>query len=473
MSGGVGTGQKYVGFTTLASSRSSSLLPISSYDDLNKVFAPEQQDEREKRGKRKAGVKSESGSRKRATVVEDRVPTPPIAARRTARTSTDNDQSHNGSKDAATDDKIISTCYGVAVTKTDMDCTERRKMMNDTIYTIFTEYLKQKKFSDKSRSKEQMKEELGYKMNLNDLIFFDTFFYPTLMQVDQDKNLLPIDVRYQVVKGRTKNVDIFEKKAIVIPIHDKARNHWVMVLVVNPSALLTPTPTDWSPVLSLRLDDDDTSKCRKKYSRVICMSTVQLQRYLCKEALARKELDLSLEEKDFPLINVEIHQQPNGFDCGYFILHYVELVVTKLDSVLRLLKGDKPSLLSIDNNAGKMVDTIKNLRSKIKNMIELRMPKLQALPPDNEDKDNNDKEEYNNKNKKDQDEEEDDKEDDRDYEEQPKSKKRRQPAKAAGVKKVAKGKAPTKPKGSARPDKRPRSRKPKPSKREKAPTPAN
>ena len=61
---------------------------------------------------------------------------------------------------------------------------------------------------------------------------FSSLFYTKLIELPDEYD------SYQLVKSWTKNVDIFEKDFLIIPIHKAI--HWSLVIIVRPGLLMNP-----------------------------------------------------------------------------------------------------------------------------------------------------------------------------------------------------------------------------------------
>ncbi|KAK3929244.1 Sentrin-specific protease 3 [Frankliniella fusca] len=118
----------------------------------------------------------------------------------------------------------------------------------------------------------------------------DTFFYPTLTLKGQES-----------VAKWTKNVNLFEKRFILIPIH--GASHWSLISVDNESKTLTAFDSlngDHSHALNVILDFLECEAYRHG---------VHFQRY-----------DYKVTHAD------DIARQDNSYDCGPFICFYARRV---------------------------------------------------------------------------------------------------------------------------------------------------
>ena len=78
---------------------------------------------------------------------------------------------------------------------------------------------------------------------------FSSFFYKRLLEGDSDEGIASrvssrTRTTYTNVENWTKNVDIFAKRFIVVPVNESL--HWSVAIICNPGAILkkTPQPVD-------------------------------------------------------------------------------------------------------------------------------------------------------------------------------------------------------------------------------------
>ncbi|XP_076867725.1 sentrin-specific protease 3a [Brachyhypopomus gauderio] len=136
--------------------------------------------------------------------------------------------------------------------------------------------------------------------------FFNSFFYDKLRTKG-----------YEGVKRWTKNVDIFQKRYLLIPIHLEV--HWSLVCVNVPDR--TITYFDSQRTLNRR--------CPK-----------HIAKYLLAEAIKR-------EQKDFytgwnGLFKMNVARQNNDSDCGAFVLQYCKCLA--LERPFSFGQQDMPKL---------------------------------------------------------------------------------------------------------------------------------
>ena len=166
-------------------------------------------------------------------------------------------------------------------------CLRPRQWLNDEVVNLFMQ-LSQERDSAITRS-------TLYPRNPN--LFMNSFFYLKLAQEEGGFN-------YSNVKRWTKNIDIFTCNQIFFPINFK-EEHWALVCV---------------------------SMLRKKIlyldsvSRSGSIITENILKWLQEESLSRTMKPLS----SFSVEDVCCPQQSTSYDCGIFILAFVDLLANDL-----------------------------------------------------------------------------------------------------------------------------------------------
>ncbi|KAI7744490.1 hypothetical protein M8C21_010394 [Ambrosia artemisiifolia] len=194
----------------------------------------------------------------------------------------------------------------VSISKRDFDLLQPDTFVNDTIIDFYIKYLKNKIEPDERRK----------------LHFFNSFFFRKLADPDKD----PIDasrggVAYQRVKKWTRKVNLFEKDYVFIPVN--YNYHWSVIVMCHLGEVAT-------------YEDEDVSESMK-VPCVLHMDSLRgshtglqgfVQSYLKEEWKARQPVaseDIASRFDNLRFISLELPQQQNMFDCGLFLLHYVEL----------------------------------------------------------------------------------------------------------------------------------------------------
>ncbi|CAD6218296.1 GSCOCG00011429001-RA-CDS, partial [Cotesia congregata] len=154
----------------------------------------------------------------------------------------------------------------------------------------------------------------------SEIYVFDTYFYPSL------------NIGIERVKNRTKNVDIFTKTFLFIPIH--LGNHWCLCAVNIPNVSITYYD-------SLKGTND---KCLQK-----------IEGYLLQEfKMVRPTSDGPKRWKKIHAKDIAL--QNNAYDCGVFICYYAS----------QLSKGEPLNLINGCNMSPFRAEILYDILSKLK-----------------------------------------------------------------------------------------------------------
>ncbi|KAA0031447.1 putative ubiquitin-like-specific protease 2A isoform X2 [Cucumis melo var. makuwa] len=196
----------------------------------------------------------------------------------------------------------------VTISKRDLELLKPGMFINDTIIDFYVKYLKNKFLSEKN----------------DRFYFFNSFFFRKLADLDKDlSSACGGRDAFQRVHKWTKKVNLFQKDYLFIPVNYSL--HWSLVVICHPGE-----------VVNLK------DKKHDNLSKVPCilhMDSIKgshrglkslFQSYLCEEWKERygdgdDDEDISAVFLTLPFIPLELPQQENSFDCGLFLLHYVEL----------------------------------------------------------------------------------------------------------------------------------------------------
>ena len=114
----------------------------------------------------------------------------------------------------------------VSVTAEDYCCLEENVFLNDSVIDFFLKWLQFSRFNTVDRDRTHI---------------FSTFFYKrltmctknnTLSQIDDENASHRAQMRYDRVKRWTKNVNIFEKDFVIVPINQYS--HWFVAVICFP-----------------------------------------------------------------------------------------------------------------------------------------------------------------------------------------------------------------------------------------------
>ncbi|XP_026711352.1 sentrin-specific protease 2 [Athene cunicularia] len=187
--------------------------------------------------------------------------------------------------------EIMSSAFKLKVTREDIHTLMDLQWLNDEIINFYMCLLVE-------RNKKE-----GYPA----VHAFSTFFYPKL-----------ISGGYNAVRRWTRDVDLFKKDLIFVPIH--LRHHWTLVVI------------------------DIRKKTIKYFDSIghkkdeICET---LFYYLQEESQQKRNLQLTFSE--WTLHSMEEHeipQQENGSDCGVFLCKYADYI--SRDKPITFTQDDMP-----------------------------------------------------------------------------------------------------------------------------------
>ncbi|XXG49167.1 hypothetical protein AAC387_Pa02g3424 [Persea americana] len=194
----------------------------------------------------------------------------------------------------------------VCISKRDIELLQPETFINDTIIDFYIKYLKNNKIQRKDKHR---------------FHFFNSFFFRKLADLDKDpRSALAGRAAFLRVRKWTRKVNIFEKDYIFIPINFNL--HWSLIVVCHPGEI---------PYFT-----DEETKAASKVPCILHMDSIKgshrglknlFQSYLWEEWKERHESSavVSLRFSNLRFIPLELPQQENSFDCGLFLLHYVEL----------------------------------------------------------------------------------------------------------------------------------------------------
>lgn len=209
------------------------------------------------------------------------------------------------------------TVHAVEVTAKDLAHLEDEEFLNDTIIDFYCKYLEETMVQDKDRER---------------VHFFNAFFYKKLTQRPdvgsstasvEDAHLNLNRRRHERVRKWTRNIDLFSKDYVFVPIHSAA--HWSLAIICHPGATKSPTSDKWPCVLHL-----DSMRGGHSTSFV----TKTLREYLEQEWICKMQPRINageaVERKCFSPDAIQckrvttIPMQNNTWDCGLFLLAYIE-----------------------------------------------------------------------------------------------------------------------------------------------------
>ncbi|XP_031100674.1 ubiquitin-like-specific protease 1D isoform X2 [Ipomoea triloba] len=228
----------------------------------------------------------------------------------------------------------IELCYS------DMECLAPEAYLSSTIMNFYIRYLQQTKSSPDRGG-----------CNYH---FFNTYFYNKLKEAMLNKN----DKESSFVKLRRwwKGVNLFEKAYLFLPIHESL--HWSLVIICIPDK------EDESGPIVLHLDSL-MFHCSKPIFNNTRKFLIEEWKILKDEGphfpIADKiweKLPRRIEEKE-----IEVPQQKNDYDCGPFVLFFIERFIDEVSE--RLKRKD----LDMFGKKWFKPHEASNLRQKLKSIL--------------------------------------------------------------------------------------------------------
>ncbi|KAG8660318.1 probable ubiquitin-like-specific protease 2B isoform X1 [Manihot esculenta] len=194
----------------------------------------------------------------------------------------------------------------VSISKRDFDLLLPETFINDTIIDFYIKYLKN-----------QIPPKEKHRFH-----FFNSFFFRKLADLDKDPSSAS-DGRAAFLRVHkwTRKVDMFGKDYVFIPVNFNL--HWSLLVICHPGEVAS-------------FKDEDLGKSLR-VPCILHMDSIKgthaglknlVQSYLWEEWKSRQKEaseDLSSKFLNLRFVPLELPQQENSFDCGLFLLHYLEL----------------------------------------------------------------------------------------------------------------------------------------------------
>lgn len=193
----------------------------------------------------------------------------------------------------------------VSLSKRDIELLQPETFINDTIIDFYIKYLK-----NNIRPEER-----------NRFHFFNSFFFRKLADLDKNPSSASEGrAAFLRVRKWTRKVNLFEKDYVFIPVNFNL--HWSLIVICHPGevANFKDEEVDRSHKVPCILHMDSIKGSHKGLKNLV-------QSYLWEEWKERQPEapeDISPKFSNLRFVPLELPQQENSFDCGLFLLHYVE-----------------------------------------------------------------------------------------------------------------------------------------------------
>lgn len=196
----------------------------------------------------------------------------------------------------------------LTISKDDLEKLIGNNYLNDKIIEFYLFYVK-----------DNLTKEMADKTHI-----FNSFFFSKMLETRRNyKNDNHFyDNLYLQVHRWTNNIDIFSYDFLIIPIFKGC--HWSVAIICYPGKLLIDEielDVKERPCIiffdSIKQYKDDRMKTLKQYSQY-------LKNFIQQELFNKKNISKVFNSANLPTLNPTTPCQNNDYDCGIFLLHYVE-----------------------------------------------------------------------------------------------------------------------------------------------------
>ncbi|KAL6179345.1 hypothetical protein ACLB2K_050861 [Fragaria x ananassa] len=202
----------------------------------------------------------------------------------------------------------------VTISKRDVDLLQPEIFINDTLIDFYIKYLENQIQPDEKHR----------------FYFFNSFFFRKLVDLDKDPSSVAGGrAAFQRVRKWTRKVDLFEKDYIFIPVNFNL--HWTLIVICHPGEMARYNVRDSGKAIKvpciLHLDSLKGSHTGLKN---------HVQSYLWEEWKEKKKEtseEISSNFHNLRFLSLELPQQENTYDCGLFLLHYLELFLEEAPAI--------------------------------------------------------------------------------------------------------------------------------------------
>jgi Ulp1 family protease len=186
---------------------------------------------------------------------------------------------------------------------------------------------------------------------------FNTLFFTKLTEVKDHQR------GFELVKKWTQHVDIFEKDFVFVPVNKDL--HWSLIVFTRLN-LLKPHGKEDEKEKVTDIDGpeflQDTDDDNKPVSCILHMDSLSpyghngeafaktLRLYLQHEWEAKKGSKLAFTSDNLPFHKCSGPTQDNSYDCGVFVIKYVEYILDHINHINPTKKSLKNKRFSKDDN---------------------------------------------------------------------------------------------------------------------------
>jgi sentrin-specific protease 7 len=136
--------------------------------------------------------------------------------------------------------------FGISINTDDYVCLGSDNYLNDVIIDFYLKYLHEDVLTEEQRAKTHI---------------FSQFFYKrlTTMQKEKDPKLSAAQKRHGRVASWTKNVNLFDKDYVIIPINEQS--HWFLAIICFPNLTEPHTMDTNQPIKLLPAQKRHSKSC--------------------------------------------------------------------------------------------------------------------------------------------------------------------------------------------------------------------
>ncbi|XP_053201199.1 uncharacterized protein LOC128387906 [Panonychus citri] len=233
----------------------------------------------------------------------------------------------NSGAENATDRNLTSpnSDYHSPARQSDLACLEEGQSLNHTVLDFYLKYIEKDVIAPNIAERSYI---------------FSPFFYHKLthrLQANEVETLdcqTPSDRYYNRVKNWTKDINIFQKDFLIIPVNKK-NCHWCVVIICYPRKVPFVGSIERKRKIPcmLIMDSLQGNECRKG-----CTSPIR--HFLIKEWESMKMAKKSFSKISIPDIYLKVPKQNNDFDSGLYVLQYIESFLRDPDDLLERIHKD-------------------------------------------------------------------------------------------------------------------------------------